>query len=213
MFSSLGVCVSARQAPVLHTTTTGKSKSNRVIGEEQIRGHTRTEARQVNARPRNRSFPTAFPFRRAAQRVFSRLLSEIAITANDVTKLPPEFSRAERFDSVFFLDLPGREEKQAIWNIYLEQFEIDRDQRLPNDTNWTGAEVKACCRLAALLDMPLAQAAQNIVPVAVTSAESVERLRSWASGRCLAADKPSIYKFTSGNGKTRRKIPRDPSLN
>jgi hypothetical protein len=89
----------------------------------------------------------------------------------------------------------------------------DRDQRLPNDTNWTGAEVKACCRLSALLDMPLVQAAQNIVPVAVTSAESVERLRSWASGRCLSADKPGIYKFTSGSGKTRRKIPRNPSLN
>jgi hypothetical protein len=137
----------------------------------------------------------------------------VVCTANDVTKLPPEFSRAERFDSVFFLDLPGREEKQAIWNLYLNMFEIDRDQRMPDDANWTGAEVKACCRLAALLDMPLAQAAQNIVPVAVTSAESVERLRSWASGRCLAADKPSIYKFTSGNGKARRKIPRDPSLN
>jgi SpoVK/Ycf46/Vps4 family AAA+-type ATPase len=137
----------------------------------------------------------------------------VVCTANDVTKLPPEFSRAERFDSVFFLDLPGREEKQAIWNIYLDQFEIDRDQRLPNDTNWTGAEVKACCRLAALLDMPLVQASQNIVPVAVTSAESVERLRSWASGRCLSADEPGIYKFTSSNGKTRRKIPRDPSLN
>ena len=79
--------------------------------------------------------------------------------------------------------------------------------------SWTGAEVKACCRLAALLDMPLVQASQNIVPVAVTSAESVERLRSWASGRCLSADKPDIYKFSAGNGKARRKIPRDPSLN
>jgi len=24
-----------------------------------------------------------------------------------------------------------------------------------DDTNWTGAEIKSCCRLAALLDMPL----------------------------------------------------------
>ena len=61
--------------------------------------------------------------------------------------------------------------------------------------------------------MPLVQAAQNVVPVAVTASESVERLRSWASGRCLSADKPGIYKFDAGNGKARRKIPRDPSLN
>ena len=32
--------------------------------------------------------------------------------------------------------------------------------------------MKACCRLSALLDVPLVQAAQNVVPVAVTAAES-----------------------------------------
>src|SRR5688500_17787417 len=32
-------------------------------------------------------------------------------TSNDVSKLPPEFSRAERFDGIFFLDLPGSEER------------------------------------------------------------------------------------------------------
>ena len=31
-------------------------------------------------------------------------------TCNDISKLPPEFSRAERFDGVFFLDLPGSSE-------------------------------------------------------------------------------------------------------
>jgi hypothetical protein len=50
---------------------------------------------------------------------------------------------------------------------------------MPLDTEWTGAEVRACCRLAALLDVPLVDAAQHIVPVAVTAAESVERLRGW----------------------------------
>ena len=39
----------------------------------------------------------------------------VVCTANDVAKLPPEFSRAERFDGTFFLDFPGREQKQAIW--------------------------------------------------------------------------------------------------
>ena len=69
-------------------------------------------------------------------------------------------------------------------------------------------------RLAALLDVPLMQAAQNIVPVAVTSAESVEQLRSWASGRCLSAETTGIYARRESSGKkTRRKIPRDPSVN
>jgi hypothetical protein len=42
-------------------------------------------------------------------------------------------------------------------------------QARPDDTNWTGAEIKSCCRLASLLDVPLVQAAQNVVPVAVTA--------------------------------------------
>ena len=134
-------------------------------------------------------------------------------TCNDVSKLPPEFSRAERFDAVVFLDLPGRDEKQAIWNLYLDTFEINRDQRLPDDTNWTGAEIKACCRLSALLDVPLVQAAQNVVPVAVTAAESVERLRSWASGRCLDAERGGIYQGGAATRGRRRRLSTDPSAN
>ena len=45
----------------------------------------------------------------------------VVATANDVSKLPPELTRAERFDGVFFLDLPGRQEKDAIWRMYIEQ--------------------------------------------------------------------------------------------
>ena len=137
----------------------------------------------------------------------------VVCTANDVSKLPPEFSRAERFDGIFFLDLPGREERQAIWQLYLRRYELDAGQRLPKDEQWTGAEIKSCCRLAALLDLPLVQAAQNVVPVAVTSAESVERLRTWASGRCLSADAPGIYRRESVGNGSRRRVSRDPSAN
>jgi SpoVK/Ycf46/Vps4 family AAA+-type ATPase len=137
----------------------------------------------------------------------------VVCTANDVSKLPPEFSRAERFDAVFFLDLPGAEERQAIWQMYLEQFELDATQRRPNDTNWTGAEIRACCRLAALLDVPLVQAAQNVVPVAVTAAESVERLRSWASGRCLSVDHPGLYRRAEPPAGPRRSVHRKASNN
>jgi len=137
----------------------------------------------------------------------------VVCTANDVSKLPPEFGRSERFDGIFFLDLPSREEKDAIWNIYLDLFEINRDQRRPDDTDWTGAEVKACCRLSALLDVPLVQAAQKVVPVAVTAAESVDRLRNWASGRCLSANQPGIYRCANGLPKSRRRVSRDPSNN
>jgi hypothetical protein len=115
-------------------------------------------------------------------------------TSNDISRLPPEFARAERFDAVYFLDLPMGAEKDRIWQMYRQQFGIPDNQARPDDTSWTGAEIKSCCRLVALLDVPLTQAAHHVVPVAVTAAEQVERLRSWASGRCLNASAPGIYR-------------------
>ena len=114
-------------------------------------------------------------------------------TANDISKLPPEFTRAERLDGVFFLDVPTTSERDLIWQIYRKQFDIPDSQSRPDDTSWTGAEVKACCRLAALLDITLHQAAQHVVPVAVTAAEAMDKLKSWASGRCLDSANPGIY--------------------
>jgi len=118
----------------------------------------------------------------------------VVMTANDISRLPPELSRAERFDGVFFIDLPSSAEKARIWPIHLARYGLDPATPRPSDRDWTGAEIASCCRLAALLDLPLAQAAKNVVPVAITAAESVQRLRSWASGRCLDASRPGIYR-------------------
>ena len=142
--------------------------------------------------------------------------SYVICTCNDISKLPPEFSRSERFDGIWFLDLPGRQQKDAIWDIYLRMFELEPDQPRPKDDQWTGAEVRSCCRLAALLDLPLTAAAQNVVPVAVTAAESVERLRQWASGRCLDAEGGGIYRANGAGtlAKPGRRVRRqDPSNN
>ncbi len=83
----------------------------------------------------------------------------------------------------------------------------------PDDDNWTGAEIKSCCRLASLLDVPLVQAAQNVVPVAVTAGDKIEGLRQWASGRCLSADRVGVYSRAEGvsSGRVRRVV-REPGV-
>ena len=140
--------------------------------------------------------------------------SFVVCTANDVAKLPPEFARAERFDATFFVDLPGPAARRSIWRMYRESYGLDVEGPTPEDRDWTPAEVKACCRLAALLGVPLAEAATSIVPVAVTAGESVERLRSWAAGRCLSADRPGLYtRAVDVAAKPRRGVRRDPSSN
>lgn len=135
-------------------------------------------------------------------------------TCNDISRLPPEFARAERFDGTMFIDLPSSPQRAQIWALYRTLFEIDTRQALPPDDNWTGAEIRACCRLAALLDVPLAAAAQNVAPIAVTAAESVEKLRNWASGRCLSADQPGLYRRGAADKPgARRRVSRDLSEN
>lgn len=136
-------------------------------------------------------------------------------TCNDASKLPPEFARAERFDGVFFVDLPSRDQKDAIWAIYTRHYGLDPKQAQPDDTNWTGAEIKSCCRLASLLDVPLAQAAQNVVPVAVTAGDKIESLRNWASGRCLSADRAGVYSREQPKpaGSRVRRVMREPGMN
>jgi SpoVK/Ycf46/Vps4 family AAA+-type ATPase len=126
------------------------------------------------------------------------------------TRWPPTL-----LDASFFLDLPSVRDRDRIWRMYIDKYRLNPQQRRPRDTDFTGAEIKACCRLAALLDVPLVEAARNIVPVAVTAAETIERLRNWASSRCLSADVPGLYTRTGTSPQTSgRQIQRgDPSAN
>ncbi len=45
----------------------------------------------------------------------------IVATANDISKIPPEFLRKGRFDELFFVDLPNGEERRKIIEIHLKK--------------------------------------------------------------------------------------------
>lgn len=45
----------------------------------------------------------------------------IIATANDISKIPPEFLRKGRFDELFFVDLPNGEERRKILEIHLKK--------------------------------------------------------------------------------------------
>ncbi len=159
-----------------------------------------------------------------SSRLFSTLLTWlndrtsdvfVCCTANDISKLPPEFARSERFDGIWYVDLPNRPQKDEIWSMYTRMFRLDGDQPRPVDEQWSGAEIRSCCRLAALLGTSLVNAAQHVVPVAHTASEGIERLRGWASGRCLSAETGGVYSYRAGNkGFSKRPVMRpDPSDN
>lgn len=123
------------------------------------------------------------------------------VTCNDISRLPPEFSRAERFDGVFFVDLPSSVQREAIWQLAMCEFAIPEQAR-PVNNNWTGAEIRSCCRLAALLGTTLKEAAQQVVPIATLAEDNVEKLRRWASGRCIDAEVGGIYRYPTCAGNS-----------
>merc|ERR1711934_1312425 len=46
----------------------------------------------------------------------------VVATANNIDWIPPEILRKGRFDEMFFLNLPTREERQAIFEVHLKKY-------------------------------------------------------------------------------------------
>ena len=112
-------------------------------------------------------------------------------TCNSIGVLPPELRR--RFTmGTFFFDLPTKEERKLIWDIYLQKYNVNGN-KLPDDTGWTGAEIKQCAKLAAKLSIDLLEASTYIVPVAKSAAEQIETLRRQASGKFISASNKGVY--------------------
>ena len=120
--------------------------------------------------------------------------SFVILTSNEIKGLPAPLTRAERLDSIWFVDYPDVPTKTNIWKIYINQYGLDASQPLPSDDKpITGAEIKSTCRIAALLGVSLAEASRFVVPVSSTSAEPIDALRTWAKGRALCVNKGGLY--------------------
>lgn len=147
-----------------------------------------------------------------ASRVFGSLLTWmqekkepvfVVATANNIESLPPELLRKGRFDEIFFVDLPSKEERKEIFKIHIQNKKRDVSkfnlEELANKTNGlTGSEI------ASLVSDALFEAFSNgrdieeydiinerskITPLSAVMAEKITSLRSWAKNRArLAGD-------------------------
>lgn len=134
-----------------------------------------------------------------AARVFGTFLTWLAdrrdggayvvATCNAIEKLPPEFVRAERWDAVFFVDLPNSSERQAILEKYCSLYDVEQEP-CPDLTGWTGAEIRSLCRIASMMRVPLIEAAGYVTPIMASAGDRIEALRQWARGRCIPASDP-----------------------
>ena len=71
-----------------------------------------------------------------------------------------------RFPGRYFFGLPNRESKDQMWADKKTRYNLDPTLSIPDDDEWTGAEIDVCCDRAARRKMDLITASQIVIPVA-----------------------------------------------
>jgi SpoVK/Ycf46/Vps4 family AAA+-type ATPase len=125
----------------------------------------------------------------------------VVATANQVEVLPPELLRKGRFDEIFFIDLPARNERRDIFAIHLRKRKRDPNkfdlESLADATpGYSGAEIEQVV-IEALYNAfdsgkdittdDLLRAARASVPLSMTMREKIAELRNWAETRARKA--------------------------
>ena len=129
----------------------------------------------------------------------------VVATANNIEWIPPEVIRKGRFDEIFFLSLPTRQEREAIFEVHLkkvrpeklEMFKIPLLSDLTQD--FSGAEIEQIVTESMRLGFSnnreftnedIIVCIQNCVPLAKTKGKEIKALQSWSeSGNVISASK------------------------
>jgi hypothetical protein len=117
--------------------------------------------------------------------------------ANDLTRVPPELLRKGRFDEIFFVDLPSRDERMNIFTIHLRLRKQDPRHfdlhRLADATDgFSGAEIEQAVISSMYRSLQrrvppstetILEAVGSTVPLSVSRREDIARIRALAVGR------------------------------
>jgi len=144
----------------------------------------------------------------------------IVMTANDVSKLPPEFTRKGRIDEIFGIYLPTTEERKEIFTIHLglrqrDPSTFDLDALATATDAYTGADIEQVVitglKLAfhaggELTTRHLLQAAPEVRPLSQTDSERVAAMTAWLDRHTKPASTRRSVKScpTSGQQRQRR---------
>ena len=131
----------------------------------------------------------------------------VVSTANNIELIPPEILRKGRFDEMFFLNLPTREEREAIFEVHLKKYRPDSIEnfQIPLlgqlSKEFSGAEIEQVVIDAMRLGFnedrefnneDILVSIQNCVPLARTRSKELDQLKYWAeSGNVISASKYS----------------------
>ena len=130
-------------------------------------------------------------------------------TANNINLLPLEIIRKGRFDEIFFLDLPKKEEREDIFKIHLQEFRsntwesFDYPKLAKLSESFSGAEIRqsiiegmyhAFYEKREFTTDDICMALNNLIPLANLDSNQMIKLQDWASsGRIRSASSKTIY--------------------
>jgi ATP-dependent 26S proteasome regulatory subunit len=130
-------------------------------------------------------------------------------TANNIDLLPLEIIRKGRFDEIFFLDLPKKEEREEIFKIHLQEFRpnswesFDYGLLAQSSDSFSGAEIRqsiiegmyhAFYEKREVVTEDICLALRELIPLANLESDQMLRLQNWASsGRIRSASSKRIY--------------------
>jgi len=133
----------------------------------------------------------------------------VIATANNIDLLPIEIIRKGRFDEIFFLDLPEKEEREEIFKIHLQTFRpnswesFDYNQLAQASESFSGAEIRqsiieamyhAFYEKREFTTEDICTALKELIPLAHLESDQMIRLQQWASsGRIRSASSKEIY--------------------
>lgn len=116
----------------------------------------------------------------------------VVATSNDISSLPPEFLRKGRFDEIFFVDFPNKDERRSIIKLHLEKSgklhkNINLIELVDKTNQYTGADIQSvisqAIEKAFLAQKPILET-EDIIneinstkPMAVALKDKVDSLR------------------------------------
>jgi ATP-dependent 26S proteasome regulatory subunit len=132
----------------------------------------------------------------------------VVATANNVDLLPLEIIRKGRFDEIFFLDLPQKQEREQIFKIHIEEFRpnswesFDYSKLAQLSESFSGAEIRqsiieamyhAFYEKREFTTEDICLALTQLIPLSQLETTQTLKLKNWAvSGRIRLASSKSI---------------------
>ena len=133
----------------------------------------------------------------------------VIATANNIDLLPLEIIRKGRFDEIFFLDLPKKEEREEIFKIHIKEFRpnswesFDYTKLAELSESFSGAEIRqsiiegmyhAFYEKREFTTEDICLALNELIPLANLESNQMLKLQNWASsGQIRLASSKHIY--------------------